>query len=113
MIKDKRIKTEFDRLFKLYENLPENKLELCTPLIENAAFMKVTLDDMQEAVAAEGATDEYCNGNNQSGRKISANIQAYNQTMKIYTAVIDRLAKMLPPMTAKSKLDILRADGNE
>ena len=108
MTKDKRIKTEYDRMFRLYAELPDNKLELVRPMIENAAFMKVTLDDLQNVVAAEGMTDEYCNGANQYGKKISANIQAYNQTMKVYTAVIDRLAKMLPASQGPSKLEALK-----
>ena len=105
--KTKRIEAERKRLMQFYVELPENKLELVTPLIENAAFMKVTLDDLQDLINESGVTDEYQNGENQRGRKISADIQAYNSTMKMYTAVIDRLAKMLPPMRKKSKLEEL------
>ena len=105
MPKDKRIKAEYDRLFGLYADLPSNKLELVEPMIQNVAFIKVTLDDMQKKVAESGATDEYRNGNNQFGKKISADIQAYNQTMKVYISAIDRLAKMLPVKKEKSKLE--------
>lgn len=107
MDKVKRIKTETERIKQFYSPLPANKLELCTPLIENAAFMKVTLEDLQDMINASGVTDEYQNGENQFGRKISADIQAYNSMMKVYTAVIDRLGKMLPPMRTRSKLEEL------
>jgi len=107
MTKENRIKAEAKRMKQFYASLPANKLELCTPLIENAAFMKVTLEDLQDLINSSGVTDEYQNGENQYGRKISADIQAYNSMMKVYTAVIDRLGKMLPPMKTRSKLEEL------
>lgn len=99
-----RIEQELKKLNTLYHNLPENKLKLLAPLIQNAAFMKVTLEELQETINSEGATDEYCNGANQFGRKQSANIQAYNSLIKNYNAVIDRLEKLLPPEAKNSKL---------
>ena len=99
-----RIEQELKKLNTLYHNLQENKLKLLAPLIQNAAFMKVTLEELQETINSEGATDEYCNGANQFGRKQSANIQAYNSLIKNYNAVIDRLEKLLPPEAKNSKL---------
>lgn len=105
--KAERIAQELEKLNTLYRELPENKLKLLAPLIQNAAFMKVTLEELQETINAEGATDEYCNGANQFGRKQSANIQAYNSLIKNYNAVIDRLEKLLPAELKKSKLSEL------
>ncbi len=105
--KAERIAQELEKLNTLYRDLPENKLKLLAPLIQNAAFMKVTLEELQETINAEGATDEYCNGANQFGRKQSANIQAYNSLIKNYNAVIDRLEKLLPAELKKSKLSEL------
>ena len=105
--KAQRIEQELKKLNDLYRDLPANKLKLLAPLIQNAAFMKVTLEELQETIIAEGATDEYCNGANQFGRKQSANIQAYNSLIKNYNAVIDRLEKLLPAETKKSRLSEL------
>lgn len=105
--KAERIAQELEKLNTLYRELPENKLKLLAQLIQNAAFMKVTLEELQETINAEGATDEYCNGANQFGRKQSANIQAYNSLIKNYNAVIDRLEKLLPAELKKSKLSEL------
>lgn len=105
--KAERIAQELEKLNTLYRELPENKLKLLAPLIQNAAFMKVTLEELQETINAEGATDEYCNGANQFGRKQSANIQAYNSLIKNYNAVIDRLEKLLPAEAKKSRLSEL------
>lgn len=105
--KEERIDAELKKLSELYQELPENKLKLMSALIQNCAFMKVTLEDLQKVINLEGATDSYQNGANQFGKKQSANIQAYNSLIKNYTNSIDKLEKMLPPDTKKSKLDEL------
>ena len=102
--KDKRIKAEMKKLSQLYISLPSNKIELLTPMMQNAAFMKATLEDLQEIINAEGATDEYCNGANQFGKKPSANIQAYNTMVKNYTNIIEKLNKLLPAEVKESRL---------
>lgn len=107
LTKTDRISAELNKLNELYRDLSKNKLKLLAPLIQNAAFMKVTLEELQETINAEGATDEYCNGANQFGRKQSANIQAYNSLIKNYNAVIDRLEKLLPAEVKKSRLSEL------
>lgn len=98
------VKKEYEKLFDLYKELPGNKLKLLEPLLQNAAFMKVTLEELQTIINDEGTTDEYMNGANQNGRKISANIQAYNSLVKNYNNVIDKLEKLLPAELKKSKL---------
>ena len=65
MKKETRINRELERLDEIYRDLPENKYKLVYPLLENAAFMKVTLEDLQKSNNAEGCHDEYKNGNNQ------------------------------------------------
>jgi acyl-CoA reductase-like NAD-dependent aldehyde dehydrogenase len=87
---------ELARLKKLFRPLPENERTFIQPLLENAAFMRVTLDELQIKIRLEGATDEYQNGANQSGVKISAAIQAYNQLMKTYHTLMDKLMAKLP-----------------
>lgn len=107
MEKTKRISKERKKLEELFRSMPENRYKLVQPLLDNAAFMRVTLDDLQEAINASGCSEEYQNGANQYGRKASADLQAYNSTMKIYNAVIDKLEKMLPEEQKASKLDAL------
>lgn len=98
LTQDIRVFEEFSRIIKFYESLSENKKEFLSPLIQNAAFMRVTLDDLQEIITKEGPVDSYQNGANQSGMKQSAALQAYNALVKNYASVIKRLTDMLPPM---------------
>lgn len=111
MKKDTKIKKELERLDEIYKELPENKYKIVYPLLENAAFMKVTLEDLQYMINKEGCHDEYKNGANQYGRKASADLQAYNSLIKNYNSISERLEKMLPPEKKKSKLDELIKDG--
>ena len=102
--KEERIKKELNRLKRIYRVLTPNKLAIVTPLLENAAFMKVTLEDLQKIINDNGCSDEYQNGANQFGKKASADLQAYNSLIKNYNTVSDRLEKLLPPEQRKSRL---------
>lgn len=95
--KETRIKEELERLNGFFISIDGNQRAAVTPLIQNAAFMKVTLEDLQTAINADGVIDEYQNGANQSGIKQSANLQAYNSLIKNYASVIKNLAQLLPP----------------
>ena len=95
-IKKECMDRELARLVELFSPLPVNERIFIQPLLENAAFMRVTLDELQIKIRLEGATDEYQNGANQCGVKISAAIQAYNQLMKTYHTLMDKLLAKLP-----------------
>ena len=84
------------RISVYFEQVDANQRALAQPLLQNAAFMKVALEDMQELINAEGVTEEYKNGQNQFGEKPSSALQAYNATVKNYSAVIKALAQLLP-----------------
>ena len=108
MTKETRIKQELMRLAEIYRDLPENKRALVTPLLENAAFMKITLEDLQASINRNGCSDEYKNGENQYGKKAAADLQAYNSLIKNYNTISDRLEKLLPPEQRESRLEALR-----
>jgi len=102
--KGRRISAEYRRMRELFAALPENELSFCDPLLQNAAFMFATLQDLQEAINANGVTDVYQNGANQTGTKASADLQAYNSLAKVYNALMDKLMAKLPKAVRKSKL---------
>ena len=102
--KDKRIREEYARMKELFSAMPENELRFCDPLLQNAAFMCVTLQDLQLAINENGVTDNYQNGANQSGTKDSADLQAYNSLAKVYNALMDKLSAKLPKEIKRSRL---------
>lgn len=95
--KNKRIKTELDRIKIYFEDLKENEKAVIDPLLQNSAFMKITLEDLQELINQDGVIDIYQNGANQSGTKQSATLQSYNSLIKNYASVTKTLFGLLPP----------------
>jgi hypothetical protein len=101
LTKEERIDQERKRLEVIYSDLDGNKRELLSPLMQNAAFMKIELEDLQEKIKKEGPVEVYTNGANQSGRKQSAAVQSYNQILKSYTNTIKLLTGYIPVKSQK------------
>ena len=95
--RNNQIKQEYDRISVYFKKLQEPEMAVISPLIQNAAFMRVALDDLQEIIADQGPVEQYKNGPNQYGMKQSAALQSYNSLIKNYAAVIKTLFGLLPP----------------
>lgn len=100
--KAKQIKKKGRQLNKIFELLPDDTKLLCSDLINNAAWMAVELAELQEIIQATGSVEEYHNGANQSGLKMSAAIQAYNSLMKSYNSSLRLLLSELPDGDSKA-----------
>lgn len=105
-MKEERIKTELERISKHFENVNESQRAIVTPLLQNAAFMKVTLEDLQRIINEEGVTETYQNGANQRGIKQSATLQSYNSLIKNYASVIKTLSQLLPKESGTNRLTL-------
>lgn len=64
-------------------------------------LLKVTLEDLRADISANGTVDEYKNGANQFGMKVSANLQSYNSTLKNYFVLLEKIVKMFPISSEK------------
>ena len=91
-----KINKEIKRLKELFKKMDETKLKLAEKLIENAAFMSVTLDELKEDIRDNGVKEEYCNGENQYGYKESVESKNYNTMIKNYMNIIKQLNDMMP-----------------
>lgn len=107
--KDSKVKKEIDKLKKIFKDLDKNKLNAVISLIENAAFMTVTLEELQETININGCISQYQNGKNQFGTKKSPEVEIYIAMTKNYSAIIKQLTELIPPEKRKSsKLQALR-----
>lgn len=97
-----RINAELKRISVFFEEIDENDLAIISPLIQNYAFMRITLDDLQELINRDGVVDHYQNGANQSGLKVSAALQSYNSLIKNFSSLVKSLGCYLPPMKRSS-----------
>ena len=93
----KRIKTEKNKLNRIFKNIDEKRRKTVERLIDNAAFMAATLEDLQEDINQ--------NGENQWGTKKSPEVEVYNTMLKNYTSVIRQLTDLLPPEEGKADDD--------
>ena len=94
--KNKTIKKEVNRLKKLFKDLEENKKKLAKSLIENAAFMSITLEDLKKDIVKYGVKETYVNGKDQYGFKESIESKTYNTMIKNYMNIIKQLNDMMP-----------------
>lgn len=75
--KQKRVKKEVTRLRKLFKEIAENKKKLVMALIDDVAFLTISMQDLRNNIIREGTTVEYKNGENQYGTKQSPDAQLY------------------------------------
>lgn len=94
--KNKKIKKELNRLKKLFKDLPENKKKISEKLIDNAAFMSISLEELKKDIILYGVKETYANGKDQYGFKESIESKTYSTTIKNYMAIIKQLNEMLP-----------------
>lgn len=105
--REKRISEEHKKLTKTFGKIPTNINKVVENLIGNAAFMKVTLDDLQRDINKTGTMTKYQNGENQWGYKPNADVQTYNTTIKNYSNIIKQLTDLLPKEPPKADTDKL------
>lgn len=107
-----KVKREKNRLRAVFRDLDKNKLKAVEKLIETAAFMAVSLEELQKQINDEGFTSEYQNGENQFGTKKSPAVEIHLAMTKNFTTAIKQLAELAPPeRKKKSALQMLRDEG--
>ena len=91
----KLVQNEKKKLLKILANVDENLLKASDSLIENVAFMSVTLANLMEDIKENGVKEEYKNGENQFGYKKRVEIEIYNTMQKNYQSAMKLLIDML------------------
>lgn len=96
MNKQDRITEKRDELLAVFEDLSDNQKKVASDLINQASFLSVTLEDLNDSINENGTVEEYTNGVNQSGRKVSSDAKLYSTLIAKYTAIITKLLKLIP-----------------
>lgn len=102
-----RVDKEIKRIKKLLKAVNKDTLATLHSLVKNAAFMSVTLDDLQDSMNANGVISEYQNGENQWGTKKSPEVEIYNTMIKNHMAIMKQLVDLLPEKDTTAKKDML------
>ena len=108
MSKEERIKKEQRRLSGIFKDLDQNKRKAVDSLIKNAAFMAVTLEDLQNTINDEGCIVEFKNSKHQYGTKQSDAVKTHIAMTRNHASIIKQLAELAPPASKQeSKLQAL------
>ncbi len=107
--KDKEIKKEVRKLRRLFKPLPNDKRKATEGLIQEAAFMKVTLEEARYIIDQEGILELFEQGTQRFLREHPAT-KVYNTMINRYAAVCKQLFDMIPdPDAGKQAEDELMA----
>lgn len=102
--KDTLVKREINRLTKLFKDVDRNRRLTAKGLIEEAAFMKYTLQELKQQVNDNGPIDEMPQGEYSILREHPA-LKSYNTMVQRYTNVIDKLTNLHPKEEIKKEVD--------
>ena len=102
--KEKRIRKESRRLLEIFQGLEPNKLKAVDALIARAAFITVSLQDLEDELNTSGWTETYTNGRNQEGVKKAAAAEAHISLTKNLNAIMKQLLELVPPEQKASRL---------
>ena len=94
-----RQKKEQNRIKKNYKNLPKEQLEIAKKLIERAAYMLVSLEDMEAKINEDGLVVKMPQGAYTIERAHPL-LQPYNAMVKNYNATIKQLSELSPSTEA-------------
>ncbi len=102
--KVKRIKREITRLRKLYKELPKDKQAAAEGLIQEAAFMRATLEEARAIIDREGVLELFEQGTQRLIREHPAT-KVYSTMVQRYATVCKQLVELLPAGDSKEKAE--------
>ena len=100
-MKEQLIKAEKARLKSIFKELDEIQRKIVMQLIDTAAFLSVSLVELQDKINKDGYTETYMNGQNQFGVKQSEAVKTHIAMTKNLTTIIKQLSDLCPPERKK------------
>lgn len=101
-----KIKKEMNRLKKLFKEFDKAKSKSLEGLIENAAFMRITLDELREDLLVNGTTELFEQGEQTFNRE-RPEAKQYTTFIQRYSQVMKQLIDLLPSEVKKQEEDAL------
>lgn len=102
LTKEEKIKQEKDRLIKIYKTLPEKEYKTAEKLIDNVAFMSVTLEDLMVIINNDELVKTTVNAS-QTFMKEHPALTSYNKMYANFLKGIQQLSSLLPKNYGDSK----------
>ena len=106
MTKAERISTEEARLRKNYKEIKRDRAAIVDGLIRRAAYMRITLEDMEIDLDTGGFYELFSQSENQEPYERERPVARQYQSMnKNYQSIIKQLSDLLPKELPKSEGD--------
>lgn len=102
--KDRLVNNEINRLTKLFKDIEANRRLTAKGLIEEAAYMKITLQELKVEIDKHGPIDEMPQGDYSILREHPA-LKSYNTMVQRYTNIIDKLTNLHPKEESNKDID--------
>jgi hypothetical protein len=93
--KDTLVNREIARLTNLFKDIDSNRRLTAKGLIEEAAYMRITLQELKVEIDKDGPIDEMPQGDYSILREHPA-LKSYNTMVQRYTNIIDKLTNLHP-----------------
>lgn len=95
LTKEQKIEAEVKRLTQIFKNADSKKLDTVKGLIDECAFMRITLGELREAIDQNGTIDEMPQGEYSIIRE-SPYVKTYHTMVQRYTTASEKLLGLLP-----------------
>ena len=105
--KESLISSKVAELRRTYRGIDDSRKKNAEMLIPNAAFMCVSMMELENIINKKGYSEEYQNGANQKGVKKCSEVETYNNFAKNYLSYIKQLDDMLQKAGGPTKEDVL------
>ncbi len=97
----------FNKIKADIKKLPESKRQAAQAILDKAIWQEAQLTFLQEKVAEVGWVENYNNGQHQSGKKKSAEADAYLSLAKVFSQTMKQLLEVLSAVADYSNDDEL------
>lgn len=104
---DDRMKREILRIKKLLRELPEDRLKIADGMIRRAAFMQITLEDLEEDIKKNGTVESFTQTRDIEYDRERPSVRIYNTLVKNYANAMKQIVDLLPEHEAVKKKDQL------
>lgn len=104
--REKKIKQEINKIKKLYKDFGKDKVKVLEGLINQAAFLKVSLEETKEDIIKNGLTELFEQGEQCFNRE-RPEVKIYSTFMQRYSNVMKQLIDLLPVEVKKEETDAL------
>lgn len=108
LTKEQRIKKELKRLKKVFEKIPENSKKSTEGLLENAAFIRITLQDLALDLRENGVTEMFSQSEKAAPyERTRPSSDLYNKLIVSYQKITKQLTDLLP---LKDRIEVEKDD---